>query len=251
MPELRFRNRVMPQWLADIVPDVQLPLEQLLKGSLYYPSCGRDGDPVRYLGGFVHSFVYVDYGVNRNDLLESLRDPHHRFQGYDIVMIRDVSEQELTPHGWHPVMPTPEDGNPEQYRDHIEKPFAIWCVLQRDRDHDASHGPKRLSLLYVCADGVAAFQALYHGNQCSPEVVAIIQPGIGFGGNWTDFRDPTRVFYRSVMQNPHGVPSYLLYGGWGRDYRPACWADDYPSWIASWRTCDGELGLWNRRKGGS
>jgi len=251
--------RKVPQWLAEVVPEsMRLPIKQLLQGSLYYPACGLDGDPVKYLGGYVHSFVYVDYGIERDEVVRSLRDGHHGFRGYKIHLLRDdITEHELVPGGWHPIHPTPADGNPARYCDRITKPFAVWCVLQREEDRDATYGPDRISLLYVGADGVAAFQALYQGNHCSPEVVAIIQPGTGFGFNWTDFRDPNKILGRSILHNPYGVPKYLLYGGRGRDYRPACWADDYPTEVAYLKGLpheqklpakEGELGLWMHKR---
>jgi hypothetical protein len=91
---------------------------------------------------------------------------------------------------------------------------------------------------------VAAFQALYHGNHCAPDVLAIIQSGEGFGRNWTDFRDVDKILGRSVLQNPYGRPRYLLYGGWGRDYRTTCWAE-YSQLKHYWPAADGELGLWS------
>ncbi len=42
-----------------------LPLRELLEGALYYPSSGTDGDPVKYMGTLIQSFVYTDYGASR------------------------------------------------------------------------------------------------------------------------------------------------------------------------------------------
>ncbi len=53
-----------------------LPLRELLEGALYYPSSGTDGDPVKYMGALIQSFVYVDYGYSRASFLEALqREP--------------------------------------------------------------------------------------------------------------------------------------------------------------------------------
>jgi hypothetical protein len=43
--------RVMPQWPSELRNCDALPITDVLRDSLYYPSCGRDGDPVRYLVG--------------------------------------------------------------------------------------------------------------------------------------------------------------------------------------------------------
>lgn len=234
-----------PDWLKNLTGLETLPIRDVLNNSLYYPSSGRDGDPVRYLSGHVHSFIYVDYGLEHKEVIASLHDDKHSFKGYSLLDCRDISEGELTPHGWNPIPPDPLiDGDPKQYCDYIKKPFAIWSVHERSHEYGEEHGPKRFSLIYLCADGATEFQALYRGNQCKPEVVAIIQPGKGFGHNWTDFCDPQQIFGRSALQNPYGSPRYLLYGGWGNDYRKCCWPS-YSTLLNYWKTVDGELGLWS------
>lgn len=236
--------RQLPEWLESLTSLDTLPVRDVLLDSLYYPSSGRDGDPVKYLVGFVHSFIYVDYGLDHDQVWASLHEKQHRFRGYKLPDCRDVFENELTPQGWQPILPDPVlDGDPWRYQKEIKQPFAIWSVLERRPDYDERHGPKRFSFLHICADGAAAFQALYHGNRCAPEVVAIIQPGHGFGGNWTNFCDPKKILGRLALGNPHGNPHYLLYGGWGQNYYESCWPE-YSTLIHYWRTAGGELGLW-------
>jgi len=138
-----------------------------------------------------------------------------------------VQPHKLTPRGWQPLPPRPGDGDPRRSAAWVRPPFALWAVFVRTPDFGADHGPERFSLLYIGGDGVATFQAPYHGNRAAPVAVAIIQPGTGFGGNWTDFEDPDRVFARSVRENPADVPDLLLFGGFGRPdfYREPCWPD--------------------------
>jgi hypothetical protein len=49
--------------------------------------------------------------------------------------------------------------------------------------------------------------------------MCIIGPGTGFGLNWTDFRNPEQILHRTVMNNPYGIPEYMLVddekGYWG------------------------------------
>lgn len=53
----------IPAWLASITQESMdsepFPLREVLLGSLYYPSCGFDGSPVKVVGGHVYSFIYV------------------------------------------------------------------------------------------------------------------------------------------------------------------------------------------------
>lgn len=61
----------------------------------------------------------------------------------------------------------------------------IWVVMEGPYDLSVNHDPRRLSLLYLCIDGVNAFQTLYVERGISLKAIAIIQPGEGFGGNYT------------------------------------------------------------------
>lgn len=236
-------RRPVPDWLVRLDPWSPFPLEEVLQGSLYYPSSGRDGDPIRYLGGFMHSFIYVDYGIARGEVLASLEDEHHRFRGYRKLFIQDLGVKDLTPQGWRQLPPREFDGRPPAGPPQGVAPFAIWTVFDREDGYGEEHGPERFSLVFLCGDGVASFQALYHGNRCRPEVVAIIQPGHGFGGNWTDFSVPGLIFSKSVQLNPAGRPDYLLYGGWARGFTEPCWPR-YRDMVHRWRVAGGELTLW-------
>jgi hypothetical protein len=239
-----------PEWLSGIdstnFREAPFPLKDILRSSLYYPSAGFDGDPVRYLAGNVVSFVFVDYGKSGEELAMELADPGNGFRGYEVIASRPVTEQELTPNGWNPSFPSPADGNPSRHREWMKSPFCSWNILQRLDNFPESHGPHRFSLLYLCAEGVAAFQALYVANRVSPAIVAVIQPGHGFGKNWTNFEDPEKAFARSVTQNPSGKPKVLLFGGIGprHFYREPCWPDYSESVCFLDKAGEGSIGVW-------
>jgi hypothetical protein len=46
-------------------------------------------------------------------------------------------------------------------------------------------------------------------------VLAIIQPGHGFGGNWTNYGDTRACLYHFLKSNPAGMPNHVFYGGIG------------------------------------
>jgi len=240
----------VPRWLTDLssaeVMNGPFPLRELLQDSLYYPSSGFDGDPVRHLAGNILSFIYVDYGHSRDEFVNALKSPG--FRGYDLVGTRSVTERELTPNGWRPTPPTRADGAPSRYHDWIKNPFCSWSLFQRIEGVPANHGPSRFSLLYLCADGVAAFQALYVANSAFPKVVAVIQPGHAFGGNWTDYTNPKQIFARSVLGNTGGQPEVLLYGGIGRRdyYLESCWPDYQTQVCFVDKAGNGTIGVWLR-----
>jgi hypothetical protein len=204
----------IPDWLATLTAENidkrRFPLHDILQDSLYYPSSGFDGRPVQYLGGYIVSFIHVDYGRSRTELDEQLASEDVRFKGYEILATREVTQRELTPNGWIPTPPRPGDGNPARYRDAMKTPYCAWFVFERIAGFGEDHGPKRFSLLHLCADGVATFQALYHSNKASPKAIAIIAPGTGFGLNWTDYRDPRLILHRSVMEGPSQPPELFM-----------------------------------------
>ena len=94
--------------------------------------------------------------------------------------------------------------------------FCEWFILKRRDNFSFDHGLSSLSLLYMSVEGVDAYRRLYVQNKISLSVLALIQPGWGFGGNWTDFFHSSDPLYRLVESNPTGFPEYLLKGGMGK-----------------------------------
>ena len=62
------------QPLVSVKDESPFPIRLLLRDSLYYPSSGFDGTPVKYLAGKILSFVYVDYGRTRDELHAELEE---------------------------------------------------------------------------------------------------------------------------------------------------------------------------------
>lgn len=66
----------------------------------------------------------------------------------------------------------------------------------------------------LAGDGVETYQNLFNQNHCRPKVIAVIQPGIAFGGNWTDFNRADAILFRTLCQNPAGLTEFLLEGAY-------------------------------------
>jgi hypothetical protein len=249
------QRRPVPDWLAQLNPaelgSANFALDEALQHSLYYPAAGFDGRPVQFLGGFIHSFIYVDYGME-----EPAVDTEAQvsgFLGYHLAGHKRLSERELAPNGWHLQVPLQFQNQVRAFTERlaqgfVRKPFATWYIFDRnDDDRGEDHGPQRFSLIYICADGVAAYQALYWYNHTAPEVLAIIQPGTGFGGNYTDFSDPNGFLAWTVLRgNGSSIPEYLVCGGLSLGYTQAFWPDDYPEHIEWFQRMNGN-GVWRRR----
>jgi hypothetical protein len=237
---------IEPNWLSNIEKRFfsKFPLLDIIENSLYYPACGLDGSPIKYMGGNILSFIYVDYGVTKEKNMADLNNKG--CAGYDILLQREIDERDLVPHGWKQKYCKPSDGDPSSIKDFIvNEPYCLWTIFKRQPNRNQNHGPDKFSLLYLTADGAAAFDAIYLKNNKRPKAIAIIQPGTAFGGNWTDFRDHTKILGRYVLNNPAGIPDYLLYGGWGSGhcYKEPCWPP-YNKYILFYPHEPGSVGIW-------
>lgn len=126
-----------------------------------------------------------------------------------------------------------------------KKPFAIWGIYQRKEGFCDAHGPERFSFLYICDEGAVTFHRLYYGNKCAPDVVAIIRSDGCGASNWTEFRNPSKIFGRLVFNNPSGKPGFLLCdGGRQNPQDSSYWPEQYSRLICHWRVNYSVLGFW-------
>jgi hypothetical protein len=209
----------MPNWLLG--EKYKFDIKNIIIDSLYYPSCGTDGVPVKYFMGNIYSFVYVDYGISENDFNREIDLPE-AFRGYKIIHKEKISKYQL------------DTGNEKYYlakishrepmRDWVQKTYCYWVVFKRELDYNDTHNPEYFSLLYLCSEAVSAYYVLYNQYKVSPKILCIIQDGHGFGGNWTDFTDRNLDLARAVFINKK-LPEYLINGGYGTGYEKSIWPE--------------------------
>ena len=253
------RTLDVPAWLDKLSPQTireePISLQNLLTDSLFYPACGYDGDPVKHLGGTIYSFIYVDFGHTQNQWLKELESPG--FRGYVSLenRVRKIGKQislgRPVPTSLDELTGETPHHNRSRYSRYRTGGFCVWSVFQRKDDYEPSHGPKRFSLLFICAEGLAAFESLYTANSISPKAIAIIQPGHGCGRNGTNFKDPKGPLAKAVLGNPAGHPEILLYGGISkrRFYKETCWPE-YNRRLCFLQRADSSVGVWARRVDG-
>jgi len=205
----------------------KFPLKSLLKSSLFYPACGRDGDPVWHTHKEIQSFFYADYGVTQEQINESMygcgqygknisfraSDPVG-FKGYQVVGERQLTSKDLDP--TNTILLTTRKGQTQnmRYKNEIIKgwikpPFAKWFILEREDGFDDFHGPERFSFVFICADGVTTYKTLYNFNNMAPKYLTIYQSGDGFGFNWDRFQSEDGQLYKTVFENSE-IPEVLL-----------------------------------------
>ena len=192
-----------------------VPMDDLLKDSLYYPASRTDGRPIqlcntvwRRLG--IDSFVYCDFDLSVGEFLADTRTMH----GYHMLGYRRLDPAEYVPEGWTLEMVPEENGR--RYWDSFlghggPAHGACWVVMERDADMSPVHGPERLSVLYVCGEGLATFQQLYCSRGIAPKMLCFIQCW-GFAGNWTDFSACGAPFHRTLLKYRASTPEWLCFG---------------------------------------
>ncbi len=250
-------NPIPSRWLSELTSLNNISVRDALNGSAYYPACGFDGRVVQYASWLTDSFVYVDLRLKQRSIQVALEAPD-AFKGYRLWRLRKFDPSELE--GEHiltaPTAISVQERNAGRRQPLAIKECALWAIYERSSSTTSVASPARFSLLFIGGEGVDIYQRLYYSNAVVPILVAVIQPGFGFGGNWTDFTNPTQIFARTVMANPHGIPAYLFYGGdiwrhdypsWKQQYRHPCWPE-YENLVRFWggRSMDWMLGLWQR-----
>lgn len=224
----------------------KIPICELLENSMYYPSIGFDGGVVKNFSKEIQSFIYCDYGLSEEQLISQM----DTFRGYKIFANRKLEQSELTPNGFS--MQLPPNFNLDRYNrfhEKFAKPFAHWTVYERLAEFDDSHGPEKFSLIFIGGEGVATYQALYWSNQKFAKALPIIQPRIGFGLNWTDFRRRDKELAWVFMSNKFGTPETVIYGGISSGYKDFSWEEyEYQSTIDSYygSPSSGEITIWKK-----
>jgi hypothetical protein len=179
----------LPDWLANYKPGDKPPRREILFSSriVFYPGAGFDGHPVKLFASAhaAHVFVYVDYGITKDEILSQLDENHPgHFRGYKVVGILDLAEDDLTPHGWRARV-HPDRAGHQTFAS--KPPFGFLAIFERDESYGDSHGPQRFALLFLGADGIATYDALF----CQPDSVSppygVLLQDHGFGGNYDRF----------------------------------------------------------------
>jgi len=182
----------MPDWLKRFQPNEPFSRQNFFTSRLvYYPGSETetDGHPVKLFGSThsSHCFVYADPKLMRAQIESVLEHPRHRFKGYRTLHRLEIRESDLVPNGWTPHI---THSDVERALD-LSKPvqlFGFLEVLEREEAFDDSHGPKRLAVLFLGADGIAAYDALFcQKDSLSPPFALLLQDPGFISSNYNRF----------------------------------------------------------------
>lgn len=174
-----------PKWLLQFNEDNLFDRKSFFSSRIvYYPGSGTDGQPIKLFASThsAHCLIYSDYGLAQGVLDFELYESHP-FLGYHSLGRIQLSEEDISPKGWTPQLFTKlRNKGP---RDIL--PYAFLEVFERDSRLDDSHGAIRFAVLFLCADGIAAYDAIFcQYNGVSTPFATVLQDH-GFGGNYDKF----------------------------------------------------------------
>ncbi len=190
-----------PKWLYTF----EFNIHTILQDSLYYPASGFDLTMVDYFHGSIYSFVSVDYSWSRDDLMSDLYNK--RFKDFKIIYQKELTPSNFIPNSWKFKPDSPQLMVIKEI-----KPFCEWMIFE-----NSNH--ERFSLLYICAEGVTAYDDLYGKNHATPLAIAFRRSEsfsleCGFSFNWTKFLTkisgkpiPMEVI---VNKRVNHIPNYLI-----------------------------------------
>lgn len=182
-------------------------LKEILEGSVFYPASGIDNSVIKCFSNQYSSFINVDYSISmtnvKNNMLGTLL-----IDGYDLICLTQIGMEEITPNGFIPnnwVLNEHErqrlemDFISEKFYGRNFTPFALWGVYELNQNNMKE--TKRFSVLHIGGESCAIFEALYLNYKINPSVVALINPGEGYGDNWTLFTNPDFRLFKNLTTN--------------------------------------------------
>jgi len=199
----------VPEWLNNYKLGDKLDFNEILYKHrlVYYPGAYIDGQGVRTFNQchYAHTFLYVDYGPSKEETREHLCE-NEAFKGYKLLDLREVSAKDLGGTHFVPHF-TP---NQEQiswvkgWAKHA--PYCYLAIYERLPEYSDEHGASRFALLYLYADGIATYDALFANHNKAPEVIIIEDHG--FGGNYDMFGNDGAL--RKIAKATNTFPHYMM-----------------------------------------
>lgn len=180
----------MPSWLANYCPGDHVEFSDFMVGQVgYYPGSYFDGCLIKTANRAhcVHAFLYVDYGVTREEVEQELCK-ENALLGYHSIGRVEWPFEDIMLNGYFHI--------PSEYAPMIENrlmlveegvnPFCIMEVYERNDDKNDTWGAERLALTYLFADGITAYYELFVNQYNNAPWLFLLQDH-GLGGNYNKY----------------------------------------------------------------
>ena len=204
-------KEVTPDWLKNYDPNNRPSFDTIMNigGNLYYPGSGYDGQPIKTFNRahLTHKYFYVDYGINKEDIINEL-SKEDALKGYKQIDMIEFSEADLTPRGWKPHYRLTEE-DIQIMKDFNIRPNNCYClvfIFERLPEYQFEHGCERFALICIKGDGIATYDALFANRHKAP-LVLVLQDH-GFGGNYSSFGRGGAL--EQIAQKTKCLPEFIL-----------------------------------------
>lgn len=179
----------MPEWLWEYKKGMPVSFSDIMAGRVaYYPGSGFDGDLIKVSNRSraVHSYLYVDYGLGKEELILHLSEPNSIY-GYHSIGRIEWSEKDLMPNGQYPlnVSKAPRTPFRKPFKSD-EQPYCFTEIMERNPDKGEDFGAKRFAITFLFADGIATYYQLFCMEYKKAPWIFLLQDH-GFGGNYDKF----------------------------------------------------------------
>lgn len=179
----------MPIWLWEYEKGKPVSFSNIMAGRVaFYPGSGYDGTLIKVgnKSRAVHSFLYVDYGLGKDDLIKHLAEPNSIY-GYHSIGRIEWSEKDILANGQYPLNVNKRPRTP--YKGPFksdEKPYCFTEIMERNSDKEEAFGAKRFAVTFLFADGIATYYQLFCMEYKKAPWIFLLQDH-GFGGNYDKF----------------------------------------------------------------
>ena len=186
----QYREEI-PKWLNDYANGDKVSFADIMSNRIgYYPGSRIDGTLMKVgnKSHSVHSFLYVDYGISKMELINHLAQPSS-ILGYHSIGRIEWDEKDIMPNGQYPLngSKTPlHNQDPCSFVLKNEKPYCFTEILERDEDKDDSWGAIRFSVTFLFADGIASYYQIFCKEYKKAPWIVLLHDH-GFGGNYDRF----------------------------------------------------------------
>lgn len=228
--------------------DTSFNIKDILENSAFYPASGKDGTHFAELANKgIRSFIHVDYSEDKVSVKDSLM---REFQGigYRLIGIKEISQKELSPNGFFPKGNFPLNEHErnrindkddsfikEKFEGRNFNPFVLWAVYELSSKANNHHDSKsdRFSIVHIGGEACTAFNDIYLSNKINPAAVVLLNPGEGYGDNWTLFSNTDFRLYKMLKLNAQNqdqkMPKYVLKNSNGFQKSSEKFWNDYSS----------------------
>lgn len=202
----------LPVWLRDYGKDTILDMKEVLKSRVcYYPGAGFDGKPIWLFNkaNSVHLFIYVDYLMKENETSDALDAPN-AFTGYHLIGTIKLSKDLLLPNGFKEHITSEEKNKAingyKEFGINPSRGYAYMKIFERNPEFDEKHGAFRFAIIYLGADAITTYDALF-GNK-NANLYSMFLQDYGFGCQYEHFGEGTLL--ERIAERTNSFPKYII-----------------------------------------